>query len=228
MSLGRYSAHMADLISVDMFRESARAFAESALRAHHAGDSQRVALDAGMALEHLAKACLCSRSPALLVDLRGDQNFVHLLRLLQIPEGKSPRPLRTVGLRGALERVARFVTSSASNVDLGTLVDMRDGTVHAAQDNVVEERLLVAFVQYADALLADLGWDRAEFWDGQLAVVDALLADASDKVEHEVAVKVAAASAKSVEVHASWSEPETAPLMVRPTVLPAGSAMLLR
>jgi hypothetical protein len=53
----------------------------------------------------------------------------------------------------------------------------------------------VAFVQHADALVADLGGDRGAFWGAQLAVVDALLADASDKVAHHVQVKVAAAHA---------------------------------
>ncbi len=72
---------------------------------------------------------------------------------------------------------------------------MRDGTVHAAQDDEVEDRLVVVFVQHADALLAGVGHDRAEFWGGWLAVVDALLADASDKVAHLVAVKLAAARA---------------------------------
>jgi hypothetical protein len=32
--------------------------------------NQRVAIDAGTALEHLTKACLVSRSPALLTELK--------------------------------------------------------------------------------------------------------------------------------------------------------------
>lgn len=154
-----------------------------------------MALDAGTALEHLAKACLTNRSPALLSELRGEPSFPDLLKLLGISSGKRPRPLRTVGLRGALERVGAFVASRASGDDLRTLVDMRDGTVHAAQDGEVEERLVVAFAQHVSALLADLGSDRARFWGPQLAVVDALLADASDKVAHDVAVKLAVARA---------------------------------
>jgi hypothetical protein len=118
-----------------------------------------------------------------------------LLQLLAIPESKSLRQLRTVGLRGALERVKSFATSAASDADLRTLIDMRDGTVHAAQDDEVEERLVTAFVQHADALLADLRRDRAAFWQTQLEVVDALLADASDKVRHRVNVKLAQALA---------------------------------
>jgi hypothetical protein len=45
---------------------SAAKFAQYALDAHHKGDHQRVAMDAGTSLEHLTKACLAKRSPALL------------------------------------------------------------------------------------------------------------------------------------------------------------------
>lgn len=72
---------------------------------------------------------------------------------------------------------------------------MRDGSVHAAQNDEVEERLLVAFVQQADAFLADLKLPREVFWGPQLAVVNALLADASNKIAHRVEVKLAEARA---------------------------------
>jgi hypothetical protein len=179
----------------DTLYDSAREFAESALEAHHARKYRRVALDAGTALEHLAKACLATRSPALLTELRGEASFPSVLRLLGISQGSGARRLRTVGLRDALDRVKAFVSSAASGDDLRTLIDMRDGTVHAAGDDKVEERLLVAFAQHADELLADLGRDRAQFWGGQLSAVDALLADASDKVAHDVEVQLAAAHA---------------------------------
>jgi hypothetical protein len=75
--------------------------------------------------EHLAKACLAKRSPALLTELRSQANFPSLLRLLGITEGQPPGQLRTVGLRDALDRVKVFVNSRASDADLKTLVDMR-------------------------------------------------------------------------------------------------------
>jgi hypothetical protein len=169
---------------------SAVSFAQSALEAHHRGDHQRVALDAGTALEHLTKACLAKRSPALLAEMKtGPNNWASLVLLSGFPEGR-PKQLRTVGLREARERAKTFFTSSASDSDLTLLVDLRDGVVHAALDDEVEERLLVAFVQQADATLADMGRPRAAFWGDRLGVVDALLADASDKTMHRVQVKV--------------------------------------
>jgi hypothetical protein len=182
-------------LTPDALYDSAREFAGTALAAHHDQKYRRVAVDAGTALEHLAKACLAQRSPALLTELKSEANFPSLLRLLGMVAGEPPRQLRTVGLRDALARVRMLVTSQAAEPDLRMLVDMRDGTVHAAQDEQVEERLLAAFVQHADALIADLGRDRAEFWGGQLAVVDALLVDATDRVAHRVGVKLAEARA---------------------------------
>ena len=101
-----------------------------------------------------------------------------------------------MSLRDALERVQKLVPSTASMSDLAMLAGMRDGTVHAALTDEVEERILAAFVQHCDVLLTDLGVDRAEFWGGRLSVVDALLAEASDRVAHRVAVKLAAARAR--------------------------------
>ena len=50
------------------------------------------------------------------------------------------RQVRTVSLRHALQRVKFFVVSAASEIDLQMLVDLRDGTVHAAMNDEVEER----------------------------------------------------------------------------------------
>ena len=183
-------------LTVDGFIDSAREFASEALDAYIARRFRRVALDAGTALEHLGKACLVSRSPALLTELRNESNFVSLLGLLGMTSGTGSTYLRTVTLRDALARVRKIVTSTASVAALEMLVDMRDGTVHAAQNDELEERLVVTFVQHCDVLLEDLGADRNEFWGRQLTVVDALLADASDKVAHHVEVKLAAARAR--------------------------------
>jgi hypothetical protein len=178
------------------FIESAREFASAALDAHVTGNFRRVALEAGTALEHLAKACLASRSPGLLTELRNENNFSSLLALLGVTGMKDPALVRTVSLRDALARVRKLITSTASTTDLQRLVDMRDGIVHAARNDEIEERLMVAFVQHADALLADMSVDRLDFWGHQLDVVDALLMDIDDKIAARVEVKLAAALAR--------------------------------
>jgi len=187
---------MADPFSPDAFYESARGFALSALEAHHVGNHRRVPLDAGTALEHLAKACLAQRSPVLLAELKGDSSINSVIGLLRIEGDTVPSAkIRTVGLYEALARARRFVRSKAVKADVDILVDMRNGIVHAAEGTEVEERILAAFTQQAEALLTDLGRDREDFWRGQLPVVDALLQDASDNLAHRVEVRLAAAAA---------------------------------
>jgi hypothetical protein len=186
---------MADPFSPNAYYENARDFALSALEAHHAGNHRLVPVNAGTAVEHLAKACLANRSPALLADLKGGSPIGSLIGLLRIEGTAVPAKIRTVGLSEALTRAGRFVRSKAAKDDLQTLTDMRNGTVHAAEDTEVEERILAAFAQQADALLTDLGRNRDDFWRGQLLVVDALPKDASDKLAHRVDVKLAAAAA---------------------------------
>jgi hypothetical protein len=105
-----------------------------------------------------------------------------------------------VGLAQSLKRVDRFVKSKTDDRDLDTLVDMRNGVVHAAENVEVEERILAAFAQRTDVLLGDLGRDRKDFWGGQLTVVDALLKDASDKLAHRVEVRLAAGSLARIAV----------------------------
>ena len=189
----RYGQRMVFPPTADDLCDSAQRLARSSIEAHVYGKHHLVALYAGTSLEHLAKACLTRRSPALIGELRGEDSFRSLLLLLGITSSSTPSPLRTVGLRGALQRARLLITSSARWEHLMALADMRDGTVHAAANNEVEEQLVVAFVQHADALLADLGRDRGEFWGRQLDVANTLLAHATDRVAHRVQVKLAAA-----------------------------------
>lgn len=207
---------MATPLSPDAFYESARGFAQAALRAHHARDYRRVALEAGTALEHLLKACLARRSPALLVDLRNENGFSSLLQLLGIPGLVSVRSLqrgqptvprlRTVGLRDALYRVKMLVTSGASYGDLETLIGMRDGTVHAALDDEVEQRLLVAFALHTFALIWDLHRRPEEFWGEYFPTVDMLVTVMNDEVEHRVEVRIAAARAEFAQQYSQMSD----------------------
>lgn len=192
--------------TLDELYDSSVSFAAGAMSAHASGSHRRLAVDAVTALEHLMKACLLRRSPVLLVDLGRDGNWGSLRVLAGLP-GPSFGFLRTIGIQEALKRTDTFFTSSASRVDLKLLFDLRNGVVHTGFDEAVEERLLVAFVKQAEACLSDLGKDRAAFWGGQLDVVDALIADSTDKALQRVQIKLAAAKARFAEKFAE-SAPE--------------------
>jgi hypothetical protein len=138
------------------------------------------------------------------VDLRrGEQSFASIVQLLGIPDAQPPQNLRTVALRDALARMNKFMPPPTSGEDIQILIDMRDGTIHAGSDDEVEERLVVAFIQYAEALLKDLGRRREWFWGDQLEVVDALLAASTDKTMRQVTIKVASAVANYQRINSS-------------------------
>lgn len=188
-------------LTPDHFYASASDFGQTALQARHSGQAQRLAVDAATCLEHLAKACLAKRSPALLTELKNESNFASLLRLLDIQAGPPPRQLRTVGLRDALARVKvslfpvcmsatcrRWSTSATASCTRRRTTRLRIGCLWRSYSTLTR-------CFRTDALLQDLGRDRAEFWAPQLAVVDALLMEAADKVERRVRVSIAAAKA---------------------------------
>ena len=179
-----------------------------------------IQLDVGAtALEHLAKACLAKRSPALLAEFKGEASFRSVLLLLEI-NTKSGQlgaeqlgQLRTVGLRAALERTRLLVMPTANWQDLLTLADMRDGSVHAATDDEVAMRLVVAFVQHVNTLLADLRRDGAGFWGSQQSVAVALLSRSRDRVTHIVAVKLASARIRLAELAAGTGDGPVRPVI---------------
>jgi hypothetical protein len=183
-------------LSADAFATSAAEFGRSALIAHAQGNPRRVALDAGTALEHLAKAALSRRSPALLAEMRGPDSWRSLIYLLGIPT--SPR---TISLSVALDRMEAFTKRRVSSDDLKRIVDRRDGAVHTARAEDFDDHLLGVFARHAETLLADIGKDRQEFWDDQLEVVDALLTEVTDSVRHRVEVKMASARATYIRVY---------------------------
>ncbi len=173
---------------------SAVEFAHTALAAYGEGKARRTALDAGTAIEHLAKASLFQRSPALLVELRnGDLHSLTKLLGLQVLRPPKRVQVRTIGLREAVARAEQFVDHRARTEDLIALYDLRDGVAHAAAGAKVGLQRVVAFVALADALLADLDRPREAFWQGHLETVEELLNRARTGIEHEVGVAKAAA-----------------------------------
>jgi hypothetical protein len=179
-----------------------------ALDAHSKERHHLVALYAGTALEHLAKACLASHSPVLLAEFRNESSsYKSVLYLLDVDAVRgtyggrhadatsAASQLRTVGLSGALDRMQTFIGPVSYQEDLRRLTDMRNGSVHAAADVEVAMSIMVAFVPHVEALLGDLRRERRKFWGSWLKVADAITTRARDNLTHSVQVKLAAARA---------------------------------
>jgi hypothetical protein len=173
------------------FYDSARSFARTALEAQNAGDVRRTFMDAGTALEHLIKGCLAKRSPVLLLEL-DERNWGALLLVLGEADVVAKAP-RTISLSIAIDRFRALVNSGVDRDDLADLVLLRNGVVHAAAAEPVEERVFSAFLRQVDACVEDYGTTRADFWGEHLGAVEALLEERSTRIERVVGHKLAMA-----------------------------------
>lgn len=196
--------------SLDGNYDDAADSARAALQAHRRTDYPGFGLAAAAALEHLARACLISRSPALIASMK-DGSAETAAWLLGVDGAKLPRKVRTIGPFEALDRIHRLVQPTMP-VDLLHLLifafgfDVIPETTPTSAD--LHAAVTVAFVQYAELLLADLGRDRAEFWGSERAVADALLADGPGKLARTVAAKLQDARTSSYPAWtpAKWPE----------------------
>lgn len=187
----------------DSLAASAKRFAASAIEAYGSTEAGRVALDAGIALEHLAKACLARRSPVLLTELKPG-NWHSMLMLMSIPEAK-PKHLRTIGAREAIDRVRVFVSSTADMEAVARLVDLRDGLAHVGDEMEPDEEILLAFIQQSNSYIEDLGVDRNDYWGPNLSVVEELASAAGTKIDQRVRARVAASKARFLKVFAEMT-----------------------
>ena len=174
---------------VDDLLASASKYAQSALDAHNSEEHELLSIFAVTALEHITKACLIQRHPALLLNLQAKDSWRSLLFLLGATEGR-PERLLTVSLRDALTRVKDLFNSNANQNDLLQLIDMRDGAIHVAGNFAIEDRLLIAFLRQIDASLEDLCFDREQFWKTYLGVVKAMLSEETNRVKKLVELKI--------------------------------------
>lgn len=194
-----------EIPTVKSLISSASKYAQNALDAYESSEYELFSIFAATALEHITKACLTKRHPALLLNLQGKDSWKSLLFFVGATE-KRPEKLVTVSLRDSLWRVGDFFESNARTDDLFQLIDIRDGAIHAAANLSIEERLVVAFLRQMEASRKDLNLDRQEFWTSYLGVVDAILSEEADRVKRNVELKLQQARVKFKRNLAPYSD----------------------
>jgi predicted RNA-binding Zn-ribbon protein involved in translation (DUF1610 family) len=185
--------------SVTRLRTSAESYARSALihvTSHH--DRVRGAIDAGIAVEHMAKAFLASMSPALLADRTSDlDTLLYLTGNGQLAKC-SPHEVRTIGAHEACLRCARILPgfTYTQQVDQALFV-ARNGGAHLAltTDEIARESARI-MVRLLEPLLVALEVGREEFWGDLLSVADTLLDEKASQISATVELKIAAAIAR--------------------------------
>ncbi|MBD2896215.1 hypothetical protein amrb99_51590 [Actinomadura sp. RB99] len=175
--------------------DSARFFANRALRDYTEGDHRAVLMDAGTLLEHVSKALLIKANAAYLVEMKPG-GFDHLLHLTGRGE-RAPQvgALRTIGANEAVARVQKIVDIRTSKADLDQVLHVRNGIVHAgAFDATRTRQLLTACLRYCEEVYDVLG--VGERWGEHIESVVRLVEQSLSDIEHEFHRKVTAAKAR--------------------------------
>lgn len=177
--------------SVDALTGSSSRWLRQALTSWANEDYAAVAMLAPIALEHLGKAALWKRNPALLVPLAS--NAEESLRILTLQPDLTNSKLRTVGLALVLQRLSRFIDPYPLTVDSAKLiVDTRNGSVHVGA-RTQSGPLLRDVLTACEALIDDLSLSRSVFYGDQAANVRGLLDEKRTDTENTVAAKMAKA-----------------------------------
>ena len=198
--------------------ESASKFARSTIDAYGIPENDRVFFMAGVSLEHLLKACLASRHPALILDLKQKDSWSSLHSILTNQQTQVKK-FRTISLFEALERVKNLITSNANFQDLVNLIDLRNGAVHLGVSQPVEERVLIAFLRQINVCLSDLKISDVDFWQSHLSIVNALLSGETNRVKKDVARKLSQSKLRYEQKTQGWM-PEMKELASRKLMLP--------
>ncbi|MEU5863524.1 hypothetical protein ABZ815_20305 [Nonomuraea sp. NPDC047529] len=185
----------------DQLVASAQDFARRALTAYIDDDSRVILINAAFSLEHLCKAYLCDKHPALLMEIRNGQ-FDSLLHLTGL--GASARKLkepRTISAREALQRVEQLMAVRTPRVLLEQLIDVRDGIVHAGYLSPANTRAnLTAFLRFSNELYDEMKVVEASRWSEHAELAESLIRDSLTEIDHEVQRKIAAAKQRLVQV----------------------------
>lgn len=168
---------------------SARQLARRGMEARSAGDHGLAAMDFGVMVEHLSKLYLATIDPVLIADERA--SFPSLVVLsghrTLLPTAK----LRTVGLGGALDRIAQLDRSFvALRVELDPLIELRNGRAHVGSAGPDADQAAILALRAAEFLLAGRGGTEAlEFYGEYDDAVRSLLDAEASEVRRRVELK---------------------------------------
>lgn len=185
--------------TANRLRMSAASHARSALvNVTSYDDRVRGAIDAGVAVEHMAKAFLATLSPALIADRNADlDTMLHLTGFGQLAKC-GPHEVRTIGAHEACLRCARLVPGfTYSHQTDQALFVARNGGAHLAltTDDVARESARI-MVRLLEPLIKVLDLDRGDFWKDMESVADTLLDEKTSQISAALEMKVAAAKSR--------------------------------
>lgn len=177
--------------------ESAAVHARSALiQVTSDNDSDRVrgAVDAVVAVEHMAKAVLAALSPALLADRNSDlDTMLHLTGHGQLAKC-GPHEIKTIGAHEACIRCSRVVPGFTYSRNDQALFAARNGGAHLAltTDGVARESARI-MVRLLEPLRDHMEVHRGQFWADMQSIADTLLDEKTSQINAAVEMRIGAA-----------------------------------
>ncbi|MDL4815990.1 hypothetical protein [Actinomadura opuntiae] len=212
-------------IDGDQLLDSAKDYADHALRAYVEGQNKRALTDAAVSLEHLSKAVLCSIQPVLLVELKNG-SFDSLLHLAG--EGsrskKPPKDVRTISGSEAIARVQLVVPGITVPPErIKQLIALRNGVLHAGQFDAQDvHQLLAAYVRLGNRLFEELDVSDDARWGDHRTLVESVISETLDEVERDVRRRMVQAKYHFDDL-VSKIPPEQLPSLMNALQVAAGS-----
>jgi hypothetical protein len=158
----RYGVRMDDSVGFEGFLAGARKFAALAIAARAGDDQSQFAFNAGIAVEHLAKAVLAREAPDLLSKQASAAEVISRLRAL-----------------GVL----------SSDDMLDQLRKLRNSVAHA-KGTAITEDLLPTFARTVEILLEHVGESEEQFWGTWRPPVTGPISGVHDKVAQDVYLRI--------------------------------------
>lgn len=152
-------------------------------------DHDAAVLHAGIMLEHLAKAYLCSLHPALIVEGKDFPSLTIATETASKLIDSKPLRTKTIGIAEACARVGKFLAGfpKEPNAYLGQLYDGRNGVAHVASwDQTTITEVMGRAVKSTEPLLAALQVTHTDFWGEFADTATKMVAEHVTNVERAV------------------------------------------
>ncbi|MER5342951.1 hypothetical protein [Streptomyces mirabilis] len=181
---------MNDSLSSESFLRGAKKAAHRAMDEHGRREYDEFALQAGVAVEKLAKAVLAAKNPVYVAEIRNNSAdmVMYLGGHVQLDEEK----VRTVGATEAIKRLQKIgVLQKDPQLDL--LIDMRNGAAHASPDSALAKGMISPLARTIETLLDHLRMELDTFWDRWTEAVKAAVNVRQSELHRDIQIRIAQA-----------------------------------
>ncbi|MGW2706971.1 hypothetical protein [Streptomyces sp. NPDC001340] len=168
---------MNDALSFESFFKGAKKAAHRAMDDHARREYDEFALHAGVAIERLAKAILVKMNPLYIASGK-----------VQVVTGQNKFTIHTITMSEALKRLAQLGIGKVTP-SLQTLIELRNGTVHASGDDEAKDQIPTLATTIA-AMLKHLGTPVDDFWGRWTSAVNTAVDRQRSEIERDVEIRI--------------------------------------